>query len=77
MVEAEILALPGPLPGVQFPQTVVVERDSLLVEFVATLVANEAVVEVVDNADVAPSFGGRLLGCLVSPHLKLPLHKGI
>ena len=35
----------------------VVARDSLLVEFVATLVATEAVVEVVDNADVVPSFG--------------------
>ena len=59
MVEAEISALSGPLPGVPIPQTVVGERlvDSLLVEFDATLVATEAVVEVVDTAGVAPSFG--------------------
>ena len=57
MVEVEISALPGTLPGVQFPQTVVDEGGSLLVEFVATLVATEAVVEVVDTAGVAPSFG--------------------
>lgn len=57
VLEAEISALPGPLPWVQFPQTVVGERGSLFVDFVATLVATEAVVEVVDTAGVAPSFG--------------------
>ena len=57
MVEVEISALPGTLPGVQFPQTVVDEGGSLLVGVVATLVAVEAAVEVVDTAGVAPSFG--------------------
>ena len=59
MVEAEISALSGPLPGVPIPQIVVDERlVGSLLDFVdATHVATEAVVEVVDTAGVAPSFG--------------------
>ena len=57
MVEAEISALSGPLPGVPIPQTVVGERlVGSLFDFVdATHVATEAVVEVVDTAGVEPS----------------------